>query len=180
MPDKNLNIKITTSKDSKGLVELKSELKSVQSQMDQLVKEGKRGSVEYKALQTNAGLLTNQIKGLGREFKGLSSDTDRSSGSFKNFVSNTQSITQGLLAAGLAQIAKQMYEVSLNSARFEVLSESFGKQFNGNVEIAEDTLNGFRIATAGTVTDGNLIKLSNQASDLGVGLREQTILFALR
>lgn len=179
MPDKNLNIKITTSKDGKGLTDLKSELKSVQSQMDQLVKDGKRGSDEYKALQGNAGALSNQIKGLGREFKGLSGDTEKSSGSFKSFVANTQAITQGLLAAGLAQIAKQMYEVSLNSARFEVLSENFGKQFNGNVQLAEQTLEDFRTSTAGTVTDANLIKLSNQASDLGLSLRDQTILFSL-
>lgn len=179
MADKNLNIKITTSKDSKGVSDLKAELKSVQSQMDQLVKDGKRGSDEYKALQGNAGALSNQIKGLGREFRGLSADTEASTGKFQSFISNTQVITQGLLAAGLAQIAKQMYEVSVNSARFEVLSESFGKQFNGNVEVAEQTLEDFRIATAGTVSDASLIKLSNQASDLGVGLKEQTILFSL-
>jgi len=179
MAEQTLNIKITTSKDGKGLTDLKTELKSVQSEMDKLVKDGKRGSDEYKALQGNAGALSNQIKGLGREFKGLSGDTDTSSGSFKNFVANTQSITQGLLAAGLAQIAKQMYEVSLNSARFEVLTESFGQQFSGNVQLAKETLDDFRTATAGTVTDANLIKLSNQASDLGVGLKEQTILFSL-
>lgn len=179
MADKNLNIKITTSKDSKGLSELKTELKSVQQQMDQLVKDGKRGSDEYRFLQGNAGALSNQIRGLSREFKGLSADTATSTGKFQSFVANTQTITQGLLAAGLAQIAKQMYEVSLNSARFEVLSESFGKQFSGNLELAGETLDDFRKATAGTVSDANLIKLSNQASDLGVGLKEQAILFSL-
>lgn len=179
MPTKDLQIKITTTSDGKGLTDLKSELKSVQLQMDQLVKDGKRGSDEYKTLQTRAGALSGEIKGLSREFKGLSTDTLNSSNNFKTFVSNTQTITQGLLAAGLAEIAKKMYEVSLNSARFEVLSENFGKQFSGNVELAEQTLEDFRKATAGTVLDADLIKLSNQASDLGVGLKEQTILFSL-
>ena len=37
----------------------------------------------------------------------------------------------------------------------------------------------FRQATAGTIDDASLIKLSNQASDLGIDLKNQAILFSL-
>ena len=37
----------------------------------------------------------------------------------------------------------------------------------------------FRKATAGTVTDGGLIQLSNYTSDLGVSLKDQALLFSL-
>jgi hypothetical protein len=48
-----------------------------------------------------------------------------------------------------------------------------------NFKGTADELEMFRISSAGTVTDANLIKLSNQASDLGLTLKEQTIMFSL-
>lgn len=123
--------------------------------------------------------LNNEKAKIGSQLKAMNPALSQASQGFQNLISNSQAIWNGVMAAGLVQIAKQLYEISLNSAKFEVLSESFGKQFGGNVELAEQQLEKFRTATAGTVTDANLIKLSNQATDLGVDLKSQVILFSL-
>jgi hypothetical protein len=57
------------------------------------------------------------------------------------------------------------------SNSLEVLKANF-------VGTSED-LELFRKGTAGTVGDANLIKLSNQATDLGISLKQQAILFSL-
>jgi hypothetical protein len=44
---------------------------------------------------------------------------------------------------------------------------------------SEEDLKAFEKATAGTVSQGNLIQMSNQLSDMGVNLKQQTILFSL-
>lgn len=59
----------------------------------------------------------------------------------------------------------------MKGAKLGVLRENF----KGSAEDIEL----FRKATANTVSEANLIKLSNQASDLGVSLRDQAKLFAL-
>lgn len=67
--------------------------------------------------------------------------------------------------------AMKLFNMSLESAKFSVLKENF--------QGTEEDLENFRLATARTVDDASLIKLSNQASDLGVGLEQQAILFSL-
>jgi len=67
--------------------------------------------------------------------------------------------------------AVKLFNMSLESARFDTLKANF----QGTTEDIEL----FRKATSGTVDDASLIKLSNQASDLGVGLEQQAILFSL-
>lgn len=132
----------------------------------------KKTAVDLRALNTEKGKINAQLKSMNPMLSQTSSG-------FQSIVASSQNIWNGIMAAGLVEIAKKLYDISLNSAKFEVLSENFAKQFGGNVELAEEQLESFRTATAGTVTDASLIKLSNQASDLGVGLKEQTILFAL-
>jgi len=67
--------------------------------------------------------------------------------------------------------AWKLFNLSLESARFETLKANF----QGTTQDIEM----FRKATSGTVDDASLIKLSNQASDLGVDLKSQAILFSL-
>lgn len=58
-----------------------------------------------------------------------------------------------------------------SSTQLEVLRANF----KGNAEDLEL----FKKATADTVSEANLIKLSNQATDLGVSLKDQALLFSL-
>jgi hypothetical protein len=71
----------------------------------------------------------------------------------------------------LAKIGKEIYNISLAGAQFENLR----KNFSGTAADIES----FRQATAGTVDDAGLLRLSNQATDLGASLRQQALLFAL-
>jgi hypothetical protein len=71
----------------------------------------------------------------------------------------------------LQSIGKSVFDLSLQGAKLSNLKEAF--------EGTEADLQNLRKATAGTVDDASLIKLSNQATDLGVSLDQQAILFAL-
>lgn len=148
------------------------DLKAGSIALDQYDAVIKKTSADLRVLNTEKGKINTQLKSMNPVLS-------QTSAGFQSIVSSSQNIWNGIMAAGLVEIAKKLYDISLNSAKFEVLSENFGKQFGGNLELAKEQLENFRTATAGTVTDANLIKLSNQASDLGVGLKEQTILFAL-
>ncbi|RJP64402.1 MAG: hypothetical protein C4539_14580 [Ignavibacteriales bacterium] len=71
----------------------------------------------------------------------------------------------------LRQISSDFMQMVNSGAEVEVLRSTF-KGTTDDIQL-------FRQATAGTVTEANLIKLSNQATNLGVSLRDQVILFAM-
>jgi hypothetical protein len=75
------------------------------------------------------------------------------------------------LAYGAREFVQFIKEAVIASAELEVLRSNF-KGTGRDIEL-------FRIATAGTVSEANLIKLSNQATDLGISLEQQTIFFSL-
>lgn len=70
-----------------------------------------------------------------------------------------------------ARGASELFNLSLNAAKFNTLRSNFIG--------TEKDIESFRNATAGTVDDASLLKLSNQASDLGISLKDQTILMSL-
>lgn len=123
------------------------------------------------------GLLINryksQLKTAGVEVKSLTQETSLLNQSVQNFGA-------GLAGVGLIMFIQKIYNAELESAKFKVALDSFAtSNFQGNVKLAEQQLEAFRKATARTVTDKSLVQLSNQASDLGASLHDQTILFAL-
>lgn len=106
----------------------------------------------YKDTLKQSGI---EVKSLAQNIRGeLTSALSSSAGAF----------------IGLAGAIK-LFNMSLESARFDTLKANF----QGTTEDIEL----FRKATSGTVDDASLIKLSNQATDLGVGLEQQAILFSL-
>lgn len=74
----------------------------------------------------------------------------------------------GLTGAALFSFGK---DAVVASAQLGVLRENF-KGSRTDIEL-------FNKATAGTVTEANLLKLSNQATDLGLTMQQQAILFSL-
>lgn len=95
--------------------------------------------------------------------KNLNSSVNDLSGGFSLF-----GIGAAAAVAGLVAFAK---EALIAGAELTVLRSSF--------QGSEEDLELFRQATARTVSDGDLIKLSNYASDLGVALKDQAQLFSL-
>src|SRR3989339_12954 len=102
---------------------------------------------------------------------------------FKRIIGNMDSSFSGIgqtvnklagalgLAFGINEIVAFTKESVMASAELEVLRSNF----QGTTEDIEL----FRKATAGTVTEANLLKLSNQASDLGLSMEDQAKLFLL-
>lgn len=92
--------------------------------------------------------------------------------SFKKVTGTLKNLAGTLgLAFGLNEIVNFSKEAVMLSAELEVLRNNF-QGTAADIEL-------FRKATAGTVSEANLIKLSNQASDLGVSIEEQAQLFLL-
>lgn len=89
-------------------------------------------------------------------------------GFFDTFAGKVVALNQGfeLLGRAIQAFKKPL----MDAAEAEVLQETFA----GTAEQMEL----FRKATAGTVLDSSLIKLSNQARDLGLSMDQQAILFA--
>lgn len=98
--------------------------------------------------------------------------TGKMSEGFNNLNTSIKSVAGALgitLGAGaLMSFAKSAVE---GAAKLEVLRSNF-KGTAADIEL-------FRKATAGTVTEANLIRLSNQATDLGLTLKQQAILFSM-
>lgn len=86
------------------------------------------------------------------------------------FGENITVVTAGIMAAisGIVSLGKESVQLA---AKFNVLRSNF--------KGTDEDLQLFRQATAGTVSDANLIRLSNQAEDLGVSLKDQALLFSL-
>jgi hypothetical protein len=76
-----------------------------------------------------------------------------------------------LVAAAAAGSVYAMTNMVKQAAAFNEVRSTF--------KGSEEDLKAFEKATAGTVSKGNLIQMSNQLSDMGVNLKRQTILFAL-
>lgn len=110
---------------------------------------------------TQFGIYTQKVKDLQLQKNQLVGSTAKLTDSIK---------TYGIGLVGVTGL-QQLFNLSLESARFETQRANF-QGTTADIEL-------FRIATAGTVDDGSLIKLSNQASDLGIGLKEQAVLFSL-
>ncbi|MCX6168315.1 MAG: hypothetical protein NTX65_03180 [Ignavibacteriales bacterium] len=90
-------------------------------------------------------------------------------GSIFDSVSSIAAIAGiGLTAGALFSFGK---DAVIASARLGVLRDNF-KGTTQDIEL-------FQRATAGTVTEANLLKLSNQATDLGLTMKEQAILMSL-
>jgi len=92
----------------------------------------------------------------------------------QGFTQTKKSLTDfstGLTVLASGAITSFIIKAANMGAELSVLRSSFAGT-SQDIEL-------FRKATAGTVDDGSLIKLSNYASDLGVALEDQAKLFSL-
>ncbi len=102
---------------------------------------------------------------------GISKGSDKAAKSF-GLWGNIKGIGASLgLAFGAYELINFTKQAIIAGAELEVLKNNF--------KGTEEDLELFRIATVRTVSDANLIKLSNQASDLGLSLQQQALFFSL-
>ena len=88
---------------------------------------------------------------------------------FGNVATRLIAVNQGL------QLFREFFEMFSGPVKAAAELDTLRESFRGTAEDIEN----FRKATAGTVTEANLIKLSNQATDLGLNMKQQVILFGL-
>lgn len=112
------------------------------------------------------------IDGVETKLKGLGNTARSSGGLLENIFGSVSSIAAaagiGLTGAALFSFGKDAITAS---AQLGVLRDNF-KGTTQDLEL-------FQRATAGTVTEASLLKLSNQATDLGLSIKQQAILLSL-
>lgn len=136
MTDKNLKIKIQSEFKNAGIEEMKSALRQVEKEMNNLRKAGQQGSQAWQDLKVKAGVLVPAINELRREFRGLDTDVKKSGSGFTSLSNSMNGISQKMsamlsgvlaLAGGLLslrsmeQIFDFVKDVTLASARIETL-----------------------------------------------------------
>jgi len=139
---------------------------------------------EYQRLQAefqkklSLNVSTLSLKATKDELNQVRSTLDDVTGSSKK-----QNLTGWALGITAVNQAYQFLTSSLTdlkniiggAARASTELEVLRANFKGTAEDIEL----FQKATADTVTEANLIKLSNQATDLGISLKDQALLFSL-
>lgn len=171
-------INIESKYKDKGLAELKKVLAGTQLAMNNLSKAGKESSDSFIKLQArtvalNAKIaaLTKPIADVSKATKQAGTGSEQLSTKVKGLKDSFGSLQTVLKAGIIAGLGKFIGDTMRTGAELEVLRSSFA----GTTKDMEL----FRTATAGTVTEGGLIQLSNYASDLGVSLKDQALLFSL-
>ncbi|GAB4130508.1 MAG: hypothetical protein Fur0015_04390 [Ignavibacteriales bacterium] len=92
----------------------------------------------------------------------------------------TTAVSQGFNnAREIIQGAKEAFDVLRNTLASPMKAGAGLEVLRASFQGSKTDLENFRQAVAGTVSEANLIKLSNQATDLGLSLKQQTLLFSL-
>lgn len=127
--------------------------------------------VESSNAETGAKNVTKNLSDVEKQAEKTSKSTKslaQGAGDLKASFSGLQAVLAGGVVAGIIRFG---FEAVKLGTELQVLRDNFSGT-NQDLEL-------FRKATAGTVSDAGLIKLSNQASDLGVSLQDQALLFSL-
>ena len=162
MASKDLTINVKAN--SKAIEVLNKELDRTYKELAKLEKQGKTNTKEYKAQVNSLAKLTSQLNSF-----------EKSSQSATRQASGLSSALAGGLAGGFAVVAAQMIPFALNSIKTGAALSNLRAGFEGTSKDMEL----LRKATANTVSEANLIALSNQATDLGISLENQAKLFSL-
>ena len=123
------------------------------------------------------GDVQKDTKVVSKELKTIEDQSKKTATATKELNTAAQSAGKGLsfmglgIAGAVAGLSLFFQQAIRSGASLSVLRDNF----QGSAQDLEL----FRKATAGTVSEAGLIKLSNQASDLGVSLQDQALLFSL-
>lgn len=125
--------------------------------------DGKQGNATLKLTDEN-------VKELYKSFKYGKSEVNGLTVAISQGFNNAREIIQGVKESW--SVLKQLLgEPIKEAAQLEVLRSNF-KGMKEDLELMNQ-------AVAGTVDEANLIKLSNQATDLGLSMQQQILLFSL-
>jgi len=126
-------------------------------------------TIDGKEALATLNLTDEEIKEIARSINEVGEENKETAKEFAQW---------GMIVTGLRESVESVKEafsklnvMAKEAAELEVLKDNF-KGTADNLEL-------FRRATAETVSEANLIKLSNQATDLGLTFEQQAVLFSL-
>ncbi|MEW6039924.1 MAG: hypothetical protein AB1633_00185 [Elusimicrobiota bacterium] len=165
---KQLRIDIDSRLATMKIGEVKKYYQALKIQMDQKLKfNADEDSIEKTAVAMDAARA--RMKEFGNEGEKVAAKIEAA----ENKIG--LSIKKILGVFGIAYGLNELFAFSKQAIKASAELEALTSHFKGT----ERDLELFRVATARTVTDANLIKLSNQATDLGLTLQEQAIYFSI-
>lgn len=145
--------------------------KDVQSMRDKLqvkLAEKIKMNADIGSIQktkTALDTVQNALRGIETEAK----SSNKAVGGFNEKIKDLFTI------AATAYVGVKIFDFTKRAVESAAELEVLRSGFKGT----EEDLNLLNKSVAGTVTEANLIKLSNQATDLGISLQQQALLFAL-
>lgn len=182
-----IGIKIRTDLDASGLKQLRTALASSRDEMKNVSRGLDKTSNDFKINQAAVKELTRVIKLSDKELNSYVNSLNRVDNASKNVgnknFTNLQNSFSGISSAlnsigltiGLKELVSRLVTFEMEAVNSATTFEELRAGFVGSAEDIEK----FRAATSYTVSQANLIKLSNQATDLGISLADQVNLFAL-
>jgi len=180
----NVVINVEAKYKDKGIAGLRKVLAGTKLAMDNMTKSGNQNSDSFIKLQARTVALNGRIDQLKKSYttvskaaQDVSKSTQDVSTRTENFKTKISGLASSLpiLSLGLAGVAAGIVNFGVDSFKMGAEFQEMSSNFVGSAQDLEL----FRKATAGTVSDGGLILLSNYASDLGVSLKDQALLFSL-
>jgi hypothetical protein len=161
---KSLRLDIDTRLAKMNIGDVKKYYESLKVQMDQKLK--------FNTDSTSIEKTATAMDAARARMKELNSETKKGEAGHHSFIESLKHIGETILVTfGVEKIVEFFKEVAEQAAKFEEV-EHF---FQGSAMEMENLRN----ATKGTVSDMSLMKLSNQATDLGISMKEQPLLFAM-
>ena len=187
--NESVNINIRADLDASGLSQLRAALSKSKTEIQEVSKSLNKSSNEFKINKEAVKELTRITKlsdkelqkyaNSLREVSSASNQIGNATGGFSKMSSMFSSLQSTLgqlgIAYGISEIVQGFGRLSVESVKAAAEFEQLRSGFIGTSKDIEL----FRSATSYTVSKGDLIKLSNQASDLGITLQDQALLFSL-
>lgn len=164
----DITIRIKQVLEGNSLPEARAMLRQLREEMNNTDRSTKEGEASYKALSVATGRLTEHVRGLSREQKGLSYEVNKSDEQLASFSAHITLVANGVASAYqlMSDAGKKAFDIMLKGAEFQNLYDKF-IEFEGGIENANKTLSQFQTAAAGGMDDAELIKYSNTMKSLG-------------
>lgn len=180
MADNELKLKISAEVSKMGISDLRKDLKETQKTLDDLRTSGQQNSKEWENSKTRAGVLSQEIRKLGREYKGLDGQVKASKFQMLEFGENLTVVTAGLFMVGkaIAETVKALKDLTMEGAQFSVWKDSF-TEMQGGVENATKSLDLMRKASSGNLDEKEIILYTNKMKMLGFALDDSAKLLKL-
>lgn len=178
MPNKDLIIQIKSQYQNAGIDELRTALKSVVGEMNNMKKAGDVGSQSWNDLKTKAGVLTKEISGLGREFRGLEKDTKLSTLGLLEMGENLTVVILGFKQAitGIKNTGSELIKAANDLQSATIGLETISKFKGVEPDVAVNSVKSLDLVKNGLMTVGEASMALKNLLSSGFSLEESITL----